>query len=357
MSEPIRSQAREKSAATAPANTRVFNRPGQIVEGWYWLIRSHQLRSGRTKSETLMGRDLVVFRTEDGEPVVMDAYCPHMGCHLSLGKVEADCIRCFFHNWAFRKDGRCIDIPSMDQPLSQVRVRTWHCREKNGLIWVWTGSGDPNHKIPEPDEFAGLDYEFALGKKFRKRCHPNVVMINAIDEEHFRTVHRVPGHLLNMEPEEISDRKIQFANTAPKPDSTALLRFISKFYAGPIRYQLRYWYGSNGIVTLGPDFLPCYIMFALRQTEEGGTEGQTLVFTKKRKGIHGWLFNRVVLWLTRMAGNYFSIGDTKVFQSIRFSYVTPVPADRAVQAFIRHLENQPVVDWSESEKEETCQGR
>ena len=39
----------------------------------------------------------------------------------------------------------------------------------------------------------------------------------------------------------------------------------------PIRYRLSYWYGTNGIVTLGPDFLHLYIFFALRQTPEGGT--------------------------------------------------------------------------------------
>jgi hypothetical protein len=72
-----------------------------------------------------------------------------------------------------------------------------------------------------------------------------------------------------------------------------------------------------------------------------------LVFTPKRRGPHGWLINRVVLWLTRLAGNYFSVGDTKVFQSIRFDYRTPVAADRAVQAFIRHLEQQPLADWAE----------
>ena len=327
--------------------TRVFNRALQIVEGWYWLIQSRRLKPGRTKAVTLMGRDLVVYRTEDGQPVVMDAYCPHMGCHLALGKVEGDRLRCFFHSWAYQKDGRCVDIPSLEQPPPGVRTRTWMCREKNGLVWVWTGQAGPSHAIPEPDELAGMEYDFALGKVFRKKCHPNVVMINAIDEEHFRTVHRIPGHLMHMEPTVIFDRNIQFANTAPKPDMNLALRLLSRFYEGPIRYRLSYWYGSNGIVTLGPDFLHLYIMFALRQTAAGETEGQTLVFTSKRRGIHGWIFNRLVLWLTRVVGNYFSVGDTKVFQSIRFDYRTPVPADRAVQAFIRHLEQQPLADWAE----------
>ncbi|MEQ1843863.1 MAG: aromatic ring-hydroxylating dioxygenase subunit alpha, partial [Verrucomicrobiales bacterium] len=94
-------------------------------------------------------------------------------------------------------------------------------------------------------------------------------------------------------------------------------------------------------------FLHLYILFALRQTAQGSTEGQTVVFTPKRPGPLGWIVNRVVLWLTQVAGNYFSVGDTKVFQSIRFRYRTPVAADQAVQAFIRHLEQQPLSDWPE----------
>lgn len=325
----------------------VFNQTLRIVEGWYWVVQSHRLRRGKAISVTIMGRDLVVYRTDDGRPVVMDAYCPHMGCHLALGKVEGERIRCFFHNWAFDQEGQCVDIPSLKQPLPGVRTRTWICREKNGLIWVWTGSDEPNHEIPEPDELVGKDYDYKLGRAFEKRCHPNVVMINAIDEEHFRTVHHIPGHLMDMQPTIVSDRNIRFANVAEKPRGNLVWRWIGKFYQGPIRYRLSYWYGSNGIVTLGPDFLHLYIMFALRQTAKGSTEGQTLVFTVKRRGVHGWLFNRVILWLTRIVGNYFSVGDTKVFESIRYDYKTPVPADRAVQAFIRHLEKQPISQWPE----------
>jgi phenylpropionate dioxygenase-like ring-hydroxylating dioxygenase large terminal subunit len=215
------------------------------------------------------------------------------------------------------------------------------------LVWIWTGSGDPSHEIPEPPELEGTDYDFAVGRAFAKKCHPNVVMINAIDEQHFQTVHRVPGHLMQMEHRVVSDRQILFQNTAKVPATNAFFRWAARFYRGPLCYELSYWYGCNGIVTMGPDFLHVYIMFASRQTAAGSTEGQTLVFTRKRKGIIGWCSNRIVLLVTRLVGNYFSVGDTKVFQSIRFDYRTPVPADRAVQAFIRHLEKQPLADWAE----------
>ncbi|MEZ5302763.1 MAG: aromatic ring-hydroxylating dioxygenase subunit alpha [Verrucomicrobiales bacterium] len=327
--------------------TRIFNRRLVVVEGWYWALRSRSLRRGKAKAVTLNGRDLVLYRTAGGDALAADAYCPHMGCHLSLGKVEGDCLRCFFHNWAFAPDGRCAEVPSLDQPPAGVRLRVWHTREASGVIWVWVGDGEPAHDVPVPPELAGTGFDFALGRSFRKNCHPNVVMINAIDEQHFRTVHKIPGEVLSLAPEETTPSQIQFRNTEKLPPTNAVFRWASRFYAGPLRYELSYWYGHNGAVTMGPDFLHVYIMFALRQSAKGGTEGQTLVFTRRRRGILGWLVNRLLLLVTHWVGNYFSVGDTKVFQTIRFDYRTPVPADRAVQAFIRHLERQNAVAWAE----------
>ena len=61
---------------------------------------------------------------------------------------------------------------------------------------------------------------------------------------------------------------------------------------------MSYWYGSTGSVTVGPDFLHFHIIFALRADENGKTRGQTILVTKKRPGPLGWLFNRVLLFLT-----------------------------------------------------------
>jgi hypothetical protein len=41
-----------------------------------------------------------------------------------------------------------------------------------------------------------------------------------------------------------------------------------------------------------------------------------------------------------VAGAYFAVGDTKVFNSIRFELKTPIPADRTVAAYVRHIEAQ-----------------
>jgi len=330
--------------------TRAFNQHLKLVEGWYWLVRSKNVRRKKAIAVTLTGRELVVYRTEGDQVVVFDAYCPHMGAHLAMGKVHGECLRCYFHNWAFDSEGLCVEVPSMEQPPEGLRVRAWPARDKHGLIWAWTGSGQPPHEVPEPPQLKQTDYVSALGRRSNIECHPHVVMINAIDENHFQTVHRIPGGLMNLETRVESDQNIQFINSAKPPSETRLQRWVSSFYKGSIFYELSYWYGTNGLVSMGPDFLRMYFMFALRPTAEGSTEGQIVVFTPRRKGILGWCLNHLILFMTRMVGRYFSSGDTRVFQTIRFNYQNPIAADRTVLTFIRHLEDQPLTNWIQEEK-------
>lgn len=57
----------------------VFNNAERIVEGWYWAMRSVEVKRGRTKALSFFGREMVVYRGEDNAVVALDAYCPHMG--------------------------------------------------------------------------------------------------------------------------------------------------------------------------------------------------------------------------------------------------------------------------------------
>lgn len=336
--------------------TQVFNQRNKLVEGWYWLMKSNHLKKGKAKAASLSGHDLVVYRTASGRVVVLDACCPHMGAHLSLGKVHGDCVRCYFHNWAFDSDGSCADVPTMEEPPKGLRVRAWAARDKHGLVWIWTGTEVPSHDVPEPHQLKGVDFVSALGRRSKIQCHPHVVMINAIDENHFQTVHGIPGHLMKLDARTECKHNIRFVNTAPPPGETTLQRWIARFYAGSIRYKISYWYGSNGLVHMGPNFLQMHFMFALRPTAEGGTEGQIIVFTPRRKGPFGWMRSQYILFFTRIVGRYFSSGDTRIYRTIRFNYKTPVSADRSVLTFINHLEKQEYVDWSQRLQEPAGEG-
>jgi phenylpropionate dioxygenase-like ring-hydroxylating dioxygenase large terminal subunit len=326
----------------------LFNHPTAVVEGWYWLCRARELRRGQVKAFRLLGRDLAVYRGADGALAALDAYCAHMGAHLAEGRVEGNALRCFFHRWRYERDGRVSDVPCLEGALpARARVRSWPVAERHGLVWIWTGETAP-HAVPEPPGLTG-EYEHHIANAFVKGCHPNVVLINAIDEQHFRSVHKLPGEILRMEPRVRSSANIEFHNVGRVPRDRWLGRIVGKLYAGPLTYAMSYWYGSMGFVTFGPDALALHLMFALRRNDDGTTTGQAVTFTRRRRGPLGWLLNRVLLRATSIAARYFALGDTRVFNTIRFRLATPIAADRAVLAFIDHLERQPVAQWREAD--------
>lgn len=329
--------------------TKIFNHPEAAVEGWYWLCRSREVQRGKVRALRLLGRDLAVYRGEDGHLVALDAYCAHMGAHLAEGRVEGNALRCFFHHWRYDSEGRCTDIPCFDgEPGAQMRVRSWATAERYDMVWIWVGES-PLHGVPEVPELAGQGCATLIANRFKKLCHPNVVLINAIDEQHFRSVHRLPGSILRMEAVPQSVANIEFRNAGHVPTDTWLGRLIARFYKGPLTYAMSYWYGSLGFVTFGPDFLHFHLMFALRRSDDGGTEGQTIAFTAYRSGPLGWLISKLLLFFTSFAARYFAYGDTRVFQTIRFRLGNPIAADRAVVAFVRHLEKQPLATWGEEQ--------
>jgi phenylpropionate dioxygenase-like ring-hydroxylating dioxygenase large terminal subunit len=331
--------------------TSIFNNPNQLIEGWYWIFLSRELKAGAAKAHNFLGRELVLFRGENLKVVAMDAYCPHMGAHLAEGKVEENSIRCFFHHWKYDSSGSCVDIPC-EKNVSHVRkLKTWPVEEKYGLIWIWTGE-KVNHPIPAPPELQGQECDFIHGTPFVKNCHPNVMMINAIDEQHFHSVHPHASQLagdLSLLPVVINENCIEFRNITTVPTTTFVTRFLKRFYSGPLTYWMSYWFASTGTVTLGPDFQHFHIIFSLRATLDGKAEGQTILVTKKRRGL-GKIYNFFVLHLTRIVGNYFAKGDTQVFKTIKFNFETPIKADQAIIQFIKHTEKQKLSQWLSTEK-------
>ena len=327
----------------------VFNKTDKVIEGWYWVLRSDELKCKKAKAVTLMGRDLAVYRTDKGKAVILDAYCAHMGAHLAQGTVQGSSIRCMFHNWKYNSHGQCEEIPSLGGPCRlDVRVKMWPCEEQYGLIWIWTGE-KPEYPVPCPLELVGLNTRSVVAHSFKQKCHPHVVLINAIDEHHFNSVHQLPV-LLRLEPVKIHSKCIQFNNTT-RPESLSLWgRIVRRFYKNALTYSLTYWNGGTGVVTVGPDFLHFYILFSLRPTHDGQTEGQTVLLTRQRNGVLGYFVNHILLALTLLVANFFAKGDTVIFSNIRFEVKTPIKPDHVILKFIQHLEQQSISNWSESEK-------
>lgn len=108
---------------------------------WYPLTWSRNV-TRKLASYRVLGSDLVVYRTEAGEPVCLDDVCPHRLAPLSMGKLRGDAVECGYHGMTFGADGRCIRIPGQKVIPASAKVPSYPLHEKMGLVWIWPGDPD-----------------------------------------------------------------------------------------------------------------------------------------------------------------------------------------------------------------------
>lgn len=325
-----------------PEKNPVFNRADRFVEGWYWAMPCRDLGVGQAQALTLMGRDLVFYRTHSQKVVALDGHCPHMGAALAQGQVKGDNLRCPLHHWQFDPRGQCVAIPTAGQhaeTIANTRVHTWPTAEHYGMIWIWTGT-EPTYPPPYVPELEGMDCDVALSYRFERSCHPNVLMINAIDAHHFNSVHNLPLEI-RFKTQALNGNALCLDNMTRGGEASRFVKLIRPLYRNEVTYKMCYWYGSTGTVTVGPDFFHFHIMFALRPMEGGRTEGWTMLITPKRLAP----INLAVLWMTRQVAAYFATGDIQIFQGIKFDFKTPLRADQSILNFVHHVNHQKALSW------------
>ena len=59
--------------------------PFPVPNGWFVVATSAEIAPGEVRALHYFDRDLVLYRTDSGEPRVLDAHCPHLGAHLGYG--------------------------------------------------------------------------------------------------------------------------------------------------------------------------------------------------------------------------------------------------------------------------------
>jgi phenylpropionate dioxygenase-like ring-hydroxylating dioxygenase large terminal subunit len=174
--------------------------------GWFVAAWSHEVPAGKVLPARYFGEDLVIWRGESGQAVVMDAYCPHMGCHLAIGAVGhalehggtvGDTIQCPFHGWRFDAQGCNVEIP-YSKHLNKAKARVWPTREIYGkwiLVWYDALGREPMWEPPpipemeEPDKWFLGDGEVGWQKWDDARQPLMCSAENAVDGGHLYYVH------------------------------------------------------------------------------------------------------------------------------------------------------------------------
>lgn len=90
-------------------------------------------------ARTVLGRNIALFRNEDGDVGALEDRCPHRLLPLSRGRVKGNALCCGYHGLAFDVAGRCVDAPTQDAVPPGTCVRAYPVAERLGMVWLWMG--------------------------------------------------------------------------------------------------------------------------------------------------------------------------------------------------------------------------
>eukprot|EP00762_Andalucia_godoyi_P008504 ANDGO_05795.mRNA.1 Protein TIC 55 len=158
------------------------------VNVWYPVLVSTGVPRDKPVSIRRFGRELVVWKDENGVVVVQSARCPHKGASLGYGwladiKVKRDgsdanacdarkCVVCPYHGLHMDSRGNCVYQPTehLEPCLSHAHsLETFPSRDEYGLIWMFYAGP------------ANLDYETLLERSANVRLPIDHAYRDAVD--------------------------------------------------------------------------------------------------------------------------------------------------------------------------------
>jgi 3-ketosteroid 9alpha-monooxygenase subunit A len=186
--------------------------PNTYPRGWFIVAEAKELEAG-PQAVRFFGQDMALYRGESGKPVLLDAYCAHMGTHLTAStsamivkngeQIEGDSIRCPYHGWRYGPDGKVDDIPYHDGPCPKsAAIKSYPVVETMGCIMVWydPDGGEPEFDAPflkQWDDPQWVNWE--LDHLGELPIHPQEILDNMADVRHLGPTHGAPSEYFENE--------------------------------------------------------------------------------------------------------------------------------------------------------------
>ncbi|HEY4134816.1 MAG TPA: Rieske 2Fe-2S domain-containing protein [Alphaproteobacteria bacterium] len=157
---------------------------------WQPICLSETVKLGKAHREKIMGEYITLYRGESGKVYAVADRCAHRGTQLSVGWVEGEEIRCFYHGWKFAGSGQCVEQPAENSEYAaRIKIAGYHAREYLGLVFVYLGEGEPPElpRYPELEDAPGewdVQARLPVPYNFFQRLENNV------DQVHVAFAHR-----------------------------------------------------------------------------------------------------------------------------------------------------------------------
>jgi phenylpropionate dioxygenase-like ring-hydroxylating dioxygenase large terminal subunit len=170
-----------------PAARADLRRTGINPDFWYPVAVSRSVRKEKTFAATFAGERIALYRGQSGTVYALEDRCAHRQVPLSMGVVEGDVLRCCYHAWAYRGNGRLSQIPYLPKGAGRPPrgVRAYPVREAYGLVFVFPG--DPAKAaataLPELPEFDSAKHKTMTFSR-TVNCHYSFMHENLLDMNH-----------------------------------------------------------------------------------------------------------------------------------------------------------------------------
>ncbi|KEK23275.1 aromatic ring-hydroxylating oxygenase subunit alpha [Bacillus gaemokensis] len=160
---------------------------------WYAVCFSKDVMKRPIKKK-IVGKEIVLFRNENDEIQVVNAYCPHRGADLSLGTIRKGRLTCAYHGWEYDGKGVCVYIPSQpSKPIPKfAHTRPYPVIEKAGLVWVYPEDQMSDEEPPVLELFEEVeDINFVFSPyEASWNAHFTRVVESVLDVVHLSFVHK-----------------------------------------------------------------------------------------------------------------------------------------------------------------------
>lgn len=289
------------AAQTEPTQLPLVAPPESSFAGlpasWYRLCSSNQL-ARNVYSRDVYDRKLLAYRRSDGEVVVLDAICSHLGADLSRGKLVGNCIECPFHGWRYEPNGRCAHVPSREEPPKFARQQVFPAIERHGSVYFFNGS-EPTFPLPF---FLGesADVYTAIGPRgFTASCTWYMVNAHAFDVQHFASVH---GRRL-LAPIEVDCPAPEARRSSYRAEILGERyydRFLRRFVGREVEITLTIWGGTFAVITGDFGNRRSRFFVISEPLLNGQTRCEIIVFSPRTENRHlGWIAEPIALRVRR----------------------------------------------------------
>jgi 5,5'-dehydrodivanillate O-demethylase oxygenase subunit len=155
---------------------------------WQPVYCSHELAPSCAVPIRILGEDLTLYRGAGGSPHVIGFRCAHRRTQLSVGWVEGDCLRCFYHGWKYDGSGQCVEQPAEPKPFAdKIKIPSYRVAEYLGLVFAYMGKGEPL-PLPRYPKLEGSEISLDV-VRLNRICNYFNNIDNSLDSAHVRFVH------------------------------------------------------------------------------------------------------------------------------------------------------------------------